>query len=72
VQKHLRKEFEARIGRAIIKETIGRANVLNVNSGTDLVNILTGRVPLIEPNYQITVPSNPILAATDFGLKTWW
>jgi hypothetical protein len=67
--KTLKKEFEERIGRAIIRETIGRANFLNVNSSTNLVNILTGNVPLIEPNYQITVPSNPLTAAADFGLR---
>jgi len=67
--KTLKREFEDRIGRAVIRETIGRANFLNVNSSTNLVNILTGRVPLIEPNYQITVPSNPLTAAADFGLR---
>lgn len=67
--KTLKREFEERIGRAIIRETIGRANILNVNSSTNVVNILTGRVPLIEPNYQITVPSNPITAAADFSLR---
>jgi len=67
--KTLRREFEERIGRAIIRETIGRANFLNVNSSTNLVNILTGRVPLIEPNYQITVPANPLTAAADFALR---
>jgi hypothetical protein len=65
----LRREFQERIGRAIIRETIGRANFLNINSSTNVVNILTGRVPLIEPNYQITVPSNPITAAADFSLR---
>ena len=67
--KTLKREFEERIGRAIIRETIGRANFLNINSSTNLVNILTGRVPIIEPNYQITVPSNPLTAAADFGLR---
>jgi hypothetical protein len=67
--KTLKREFQERIGRAIIRETIGRANFLNVNSSTNLVNILTGRVPLIEPNYQITVPSNPLTAAADFALR---
>ena len=67
--KTLKREFEERIGRAIIRETIGRANILNVNSSTNLVNILTGRVPIIEPNYQITVPGNPITAAADFALR---
>ena len=65
----LRKEFETRIAAQIRKDTLGRANVLNVNSGTDVVNILTGVVPLIEPNYTITVTANPILAATNFALR---
>ena len=65
----LRREFQERIGRAIIRETTGRANFLNINSSTNVVNILTGRVPLIEPNYQITVPANPITAAVDFSLR---
>ena len=67
--KTLKREFEERIGRAIIRETIGRANFLNVNSSTNVVNILTGRVPIIEPNYQITVPANPLTAAADFALR---
>ena len=67
--KTLKREFEERIGRAIVRETVGRANFLNINSSTNVVNILTGRVPLIEPNYQITVPANPITAAADFSLR---
>ena len=67
--KQLKKDFEDRIGREIIRNTVGRANILNINSSTNLVNILAGRVPLIEPNYTITVPSNPVLAATDFALR---
>jgi hypothetical protein len=67
--KTLKKEFQDRIGRAIIRETIGRANILNVNSSSNLVNILTGNVPLIEPNYNITVPSNPLGAAAQFALS---
>ena len=67
--KTLKKEFQDRIGRELLRQTLGRANILNVNSGTNLVNILTGRVPLIEPNYNITVPSNPLGAAADFALR---
>ena len=67
--KTLKREFEDRIGRAIIRETIGRANILNVNSSTNLVNILTGNVPIIEPNYNITVPNNPLGAAAQFALS---
>jgi hypothetical protein len=65
----LRKEFEERIAAQIRQDTLGRVNALNVSSGTDLVNILTGVVPIIEPNYTITVTANPILAATNFALR---
>jgi len=65
----LRHEFENRIAAQIRQDTIGRANILNVNSGTDLVNIISGNVPLLEPNYTITVNANPILAATNFALR---
>ena len=65
----LRKGFEERIATGIYRQTIGRANAFNVRSGTDVLNLVTGRVPLIEPNYVITSPSNPILAATDFALR---
>lgn len=65
----LRSEFEERIASQIRQDTIGRANVLNINSGTDVVNILSGVVPAIEPNFTITVPSNPVLGATNFALR---
>jgi hypothetical protein len=65
----LRHEFEQRIAAQIRQDTIGRANILNVNSGTDLVNIVSGNVPLLEPNYTITITSNPILAAANFALR---
>jgi hypothetical protein len=65
----LRREFEARIAAQIRQDTIGRANILNINSGTDLVNIIAGVVPIIEPNFTITVTANPILAAANFALR---
>ena len=65
----LRAEFQRRIATGIRQNTIGRINAFNVRGGTDILNLITGRVPLLEPNYQITVPANPILAATDFALR---
>ena len=65
----LRAEFQRRIATGIRQNTLGRVNAFNVRGGTDILNLITGRVPLIEPNYQITVPANPILAATDFDLR---
>ena len=67
--KTLRKEFEERIGRQIVQDTVARANVFNVRSGTDILGLATGRIPLIEPNYKITLLANPITAAADFGLR---
>lgn len=65
----LRRGFEERIATQIRRQTIGRINLFSVDSGTDVLNLITGTVPLIEPNYTITVPANPILAATDFALR---
>jgi len=65
----LRKEFEERIGRQIIQDTVGRANIFNVRSGTDILGLATGRVPLIQPNFKITLLANPVTAAADFGLR---
>jgi len=67
--KTLKKDFLNRIATQIRRDTLGRVNAFNVRSGTDVLNMVTGRVPLIEPNYTITVPSNPIIAATDFALR---
>jgi len=65
----LRREFEERIATQIKKQTIGRANILNVDGVSDVINIIQGNVPLIEPNWTITIPENPILAASDFILR---
>jgi len=67
--KVLRDGFQKRIARQVYLDTVAKANVFNVRSGTDILNLVTGRVPLIEPSYTITVPSNPILAASDFALR---
>ena len=66
---NLRADFQDRIARETIRNTIGRANILNINGATNLVNILSGSVPIIEPNWTITVPQNAVLAATDFALR---
>ena len=65
----LRQGFEDRIAREITRQTIGRANIANANSGTDVLGLVTGTIPLIEPNYQITIPANPITAAAQLGLS---
>jgi hypothetical protein len=67
--KTLKKEFQDRIAREIRRQTLGRANIFNANSGTDVLGMVTGTIPLIEPNYQITVPANPITAAAQLALS---
>ena len=67
--KLLRKEFLERIQREIVRQTLGQANFLNTNNGAGLFGIVTGQIPLIEPNYQITVPANPITAAAQLALS---
>lgn len=65
----LKQLFLDRIAQIQYRQTLGRANAFNARSGIDVLNIVTGIVPLIEPNYQITLPANPIIAATDFALR---
>jgi len=65
----LKEAFENNINREVVKNTTGRANIFNVRSGTDVLNLITGRVPLIEPDYTITMPANPVLAATTYALR---
>ena len=67
--KTLKKEFEDRIGREILRQTLGHANILNINSGSNLVNILSGQIPILEPNYTITVSSNPLAVAANFAVS---
>jgi len=59
----------ARIAQNVEKTTLGRVRILdaiNGNSATAL-NIITGREPLVESNYSITInPTNPSGVPTDF------
>ena len=65
----LKKLFEERIAVEIYQRTVGRANLGGAASGSNIFGVLTNRIPLIEPNYQITVPANPILAAVDLAVR---
>jgi hypothetical protein len=67
--KTLREEFQKRIAVNLERETIGRANAFNVRSGTDFLRLVSGRVPLIEPNWTITVSQNPLVRSVDFAAK---
>jgi len=59
----LRRQIEYNIGRQIRRNTLGRANFLNVNGGEDILAFINGRVPLLEPNWTITEGSTVAGAA---------
>ena len=59
----------ARIAQNVEKTTLGRVRILDALNGNTAaaLNIITGREPLVESNYSITVdPSNPSGVPTDF------
>jgi len=63
----LRKSFEDSIALETFQQTIGRANVLQTGSDPyRILNLITGRQPLIEPDWHITVPDSIIGKGLDF------
>jgi len=66
---NLKKDFENRIALQIKKRTIGRANILNIDSTSDILSLASGRIPLIEPDWTITIPRNPIIEVADLTLR---
>lgn len=63
----LRKSFEDSIALETYQQTIGRANFLQTGSDPyRILNLITGRQPLIEPDWHITVPDSIIGKGLDF------
>lgn len=60
-----KEQFLFNSAREIRRNTLGRVNFLNVNGGEDILGFLTGRVPLLEPNFTITQPSTLLGAGAD-------
>ena len=59
----------SRIAQNVEKTTLGRVRILDALNGNSAsaLNIITGREPLVESNYSITIdPSNPSGVPTDF------
>jgi len=55
------------MGVKLKSSTLGRINVLEAFSNPDTaMGLLTGREPLIERDYQITVPGSPITRAAEY------
>ena len=63
----LKFNLESRIKRAIERETIGRTYLDEaMTNPLTALNLLTGKQPLFEANYDITVPSNIIGKGAEF------
>ena len=66
-QTSLKKQFEASIAYETYQQTIGRANALVTNGDPyRILNLITGRQPLIEPDWKITVPAGLLGKGIDF------
>jgi hypothetical protein len=64
---NLRKLFEESISLETFQQTLGRANVLQTGSDPyKILNLITGRQPLIEPDWHITVPDSIVGKGLDF------
>jgi len=62
-----RTMMQYRVQQNLYTETIGRLNFIDALSDpTDWIAILNGNVPLIERNYQITVPQSLLGRGADF------
>lgn len=70
--KNIRENKEgpvlARIRQNLITATLGRVNVIDAINGnlSSAIGIITGREPLIEKNYRITVSNNIVGKGVDF------
>ena len=66
----LKDALQFRVDREIERGTFGRENISEALSDpVALAQVASGRIPLIEKNYSITVPENPIDYAANFLLK---
>lgn len=68
--KTLRQELKERIDRQLIKNTVGRINLPNAaNDPLMAVQMLQGKIPLVERDWVITRPGNILFRAADFAAR---
>lgn len=61
--------FQERIATELIKNTVGRVNLQSLQDPFEVSMMVSGKQPLIYKNWKITVPENPVIAATDFATR---
>ena len=63
----LRKSFEESIALETYQQTLGRANFLQTGSDPyRILNLITGRQPILEPDWKLTVPDSILGKGLDF------
>jgi len=68
--KELKNSFQNRIDAEIYQNTIGRANILDaISDPVKAIQILSGKLPLVERDWVITRPSNLLYNALDFTAR---
>ena len=80
--KQLQKEFKHRVALELIQQTLGLVNVINTNVNDnngltispnlnpfDILGILSGNIPVIGAQYNITVPDGLFGQAINFAAK---
>jgi len=67
--KTLKKEFQDRIDRLTLQNTVGLVNLESLKDPFEAALVATGKEPLVYKNWRITVPENPIGAAANFLLR---
>jgi hypothetical protein len=67
--QRLRESFQSNIARNIRRNTLGRDNAANSNNANNSSNTLTGTIPILAPDYRITIPNNPVPPAEDLLLR---
>ena len=66
----LKTELKARVERELLRNTIGRVNLQNaVSDPVFALQLLQGKAPLIERDWQITRPDNIVFKAADFAAR---
>ena len=65
----LKKDFKERVDRLTYQNTVGLVNLESLKDPFEAALIASGKEPLVYKNWRITVPENPITAASQFLLR---
>ena len=67
--EQLKTSFQNRVDAEIYQNTVGLVNLESLQDPFEASLLVTGQEPLIQRNWRITVPENPILRVADFATR---